>query len=67
MDPLFQMCVLSSSSTSAWIGLVELGKVQEGDTVVVSAAAGSTGSIVVQTAVNLGASVIGIVMRLAEW
>ena len=60
IDPLFQICVLSSSATSAWFGLVELAKLREGETVLVSAAAGSTGSIVVQTARNLGAAVIGI-------
>ncbi len=59
-DALFQICVNSSSATSAYFGLKELGRLAEGDTVVVSAAAGSTGSIVVQVARILGASVIGI-------
>lgn len=59
-DPLFQIGVLSSPGPTAYCGLDETGGVRAGDTVLVSAAAGSTGSMVVQVAHNLGASVIGI-------
>lgn len=45
---------------TAYFGLLRIGRVQPGDTVVVSAAAGATGSIVCQIAKLKGATVLGI-------
>jgi NADPH-dependent curcumin reductase CurA len=45
---------------TAYVGLTEIGKVREGETVVVSAAAGATGSSAVQIAKILGGRVIGV-------
>ncbi len=59
-DALFQIAVVSSPAATAYFGLTDLGEISEGDSVLVSAAAGSTGSVTVQTALNLGASVVGI-------
>ncbi len=52
--------VLGASGASAWFGLLEIGRLREGDTVVVSGAAGSVGSIVCQLARKRGCRVIGI-------
>ncbi|HEY2388600.1 MAG TPA: NADP-dependent oxidoreductase [Candidatus Binatia bacterium] len=45
---------------TAYFGVVDVAAVKAGDTVVVSGAAGSTGSLAAQIAKNLGAKVIGI-------
>jgi NADPH-dependent curcumin reductase CurA len=45
---------------TAYFGMVDVAAVKAGDTVVVSGAAGSTGSLAAQIAKNLGAKVIGI-------
>jgi hypothetical protein len=45
---------------TAYFGMVDVAAVKAGDTVVVSGAAGSTGSLASQIAKNLGAKVIGI-------
>ena len=45
---------------TAYFGIVDVAAVKAGDTVVVSGAAGSTGSLASQIAKNLGAHVIGI-------
>jgi NADPH-dependent curcumin reductase CurA len=52
--------VFGSNGQTAYVGLTEVGKIKEGETVVVSAAAGATGSIAVQIAKILGCRVIGI-------
>jgi NADPH-dependent curcumin reductase CurA len=54
------MSLLGLSSFTAWIGLKELGKPQPGETVVVSAASGATGSSVGQIARIMGARAVGI-------
>lgn len=59
-DVIFQMAVIGSAAATAYFGLTDLGEIKEGDTVLVSAAAGSTGSVAVQAARNLGATVVGI-------
>lgn len=53
---------LGSTGLTAWYGTVEIGKLQKGERVVVSGAAGATGSMVVQIAKHMiGASyVVGI-------
>lgn len=51
---------LGLSGMTAYFGLLEIGGLQEGETVVVSAAAGAVGSMVGQIAKVKGARVIGI-------
>jgi NADPH-dependent curcumin reductase CurA len=50
----------ASTGLTAWFGMREVGQVQPGDTVVVSAAAGAVGSVAGQVAKIGGARVIGI-------
>ncbi len=49
-----------TTGLTAYAGMLSCGKVQEGDTVVVSAAAGAVGSVACQLAKIAGARVIGI-------
>lgn len=59
-DPLAALGVFGANGLTAYVGLTEVGQVREGETVVVSAAAGATGSIAVQIAKVLGCRVVGI-------
>lgn len=52
---------LGHHGLTAYVGLVNVGEVKKGDTVLVSVAAGATGSAVVQVAKLLGCRVVGIV------
>jgi hypothetical protein len=54
------MSVYGSGGATAYFGMKEVGRPIPGDTVVVSAAAGATGSIAGQIARILGARVVGI-------
>jgi NADPH-dependent curcumin reductase CurA len=54
------MSVLGLTGLTAYFGLVEVGKPKAGETVVVSGAAGATGSVVGQIARILGCRAIGI-------
>lgn len=54
------LSLLGLSSFTAWVGLTEIGRPQPGETVVVSAASGATGSVVGQIAKILGARAVGI-------
>ncbi|KAK6350866.1 hypothetical protein TWF718_004048 [Orbilia javanica] len=54
------MSVLGITGLTAYFGLEEIGKVKPGETVVVSGAAGATGSMAGQIAKIRGARVIGI-------
>ena len=54
------MCVYGSGGATAYFGMKEVGRPKPGQTVVVSAAAGATGSIAGQIAKILGARVVGI-------
>lgn len=52
--------LLGISGLSAWFGLTEIGRLKEGDTVLISGAAGSVGSAAGQIARNLGCRVVGV-------
>lgn len=52
--------VLGTTGLTAYFGLLDVGKVKAGDYVVVSGAAGATGSVVCQIAKLKGAKVMGI-------
>lgn len=63
------MGALGASGMTAYFGLLDIGKPKAGETVVVSAAAGSVGSIVGQIAKIRGARAVGIVgsAEKCEW
>ena len=54
------LSVLGMNGLTAYFGLLEIGRPQQGETVVVSAAAGATGSAAGQIALIKGCRVIGI-------
>ena len=60
VDQLAVMSVYGPTGATAFFGMVDIGRPQPGETVVVSAAAGATGSIAGQIAKIAGARVIGI-------
>ena len=60
MPPSLYLGVLGMTGLTAWVGITEIGKPQEGETVVVSAAAGAVGSVAGQLAKARGARVVGI-------
>ena len=60
IDPATYISVLGITGLTAWCGMDEIGKPAPGETVVVSGAAGATGSIAGQIARLAGARVIGI-------
>ncbi len=60
-DPDAALSVFGLTGLTAYFGLIDVGRVKEGDVVVVSGAAGATGSVVGQIARIKGASrVVGI-------
>lgn len=60
ITPEMALGVLGGSSMTAYWGLLDVGQPKEGETVVVSGAAGATGSVVAQIAKIKGCRVIGI-------
>jgi NADPH-dependent curcumin reductase CurA len=57
--PSTALGVLGMPGFTAWIGLVDIGAVQEGETIYVSGAAGAVGSAAAQMALLKGLKVIG--------
>ncbi|MGC2653366.1 MAG: NADP-dependent oxidoreductase [Mycobacterium sp.] len=60
VDQLAVMSVYGPTGATAYIGMTDIGRPQSGETVVVSAAAGATGSVAGQIAKIAGARVVGI-------
>ncbi len=59
-DPRLALSVLGITGLTAYFGLLDVGQPKEGDVVVVSGAAGATGSVVGQIAKIKGCRAIGI-------
>ena len=60
VDVPAMLSVLGATGLTAYVGIVDVAAAQEGETVVVSAAAGATGSLAAQIAKIRGCRVIGI-------
>jgi len=69
VDPALAISVLGLTGVTAYYGLLKIGQPKEGDTVVVSGAAGATGSVAGQIAQLRGCRVIGIAggAQKCEW
>lgn len=59
-DPIHYLGPLGVNGLTAYFGLLEVGAPREGETVMVSAAAGSVGHMVGQIAKTLGTRVVGV-------
>ena len=59
-EPPTLLGALGMTGVTAWFGMMEIGEPKEGETVVVSAAAGAVGSVAGQLAKAAGARVVGI-------
>ncbi|WP_152656599.1 NADP-dependent oxidoreductase [Oceanobacillus sp. CFH 90083] len=61
LDPSNALSVLGMPALTAYFGMMHIGKPKQGETVVVSGAAGAVGQIAGQLAKKAGARVVGIV------
>lgn len=59
-EPKDMLSVLGMTGLTAWVGMNKIGEPKAGETVVVSGAAGATGSIAGQLAKISGARVVGL-------
>ncbi len=59
-SPSAYLGVLGMTGLTAWVGMRQIGKPKQGETVIVSAAAGAVGSVAGQLAKADGARVVGI-------
>ena len=59
-NPIDLVASLGLTGLTAWVGMTKIGKPKAGETVVVSGAAGATGSVAGQIAKIKGARVVGI-------
>jgi len=60
LPPEAFLSVLGTTGLTAYIGMIEIGRPSQGETVLVSGAAGAVGSVACQLAKTRGATVIGI-------
>lgn len=60
VSPAMALSVFGTTTLTAYFGLLDVGKPKSGETVLVSGAAGATGSVVAQIASIKGCRVIGI-------
>jgi NADPH-dependent curcumin reductase CurA len=68
-DPTLALSLLGITGLTAYFGLLDVGELKDGDTVLVSGAAGAVGSIACQIAKAKGSRVIGIAggARKCDW
>ena len=60
IEPRHMLSVFGTNGLTAYFGMTEIGRPSFGDTVLVSAAAGATGSVAAQIARSVGCRTIGI-------
>jgi len=59
-DPALALSVMGITGLTAYVGMLDIGAINAGDVVVVSGAAGATGSVAGQIAKRMGCRVVGI-------
>jgi NADPH-dependent curcumin reductase CurA len=59
-DPRLALSVMGLTGLTAYVGMLDIGELKEGDVVVISGAAGATGSVAGQIAKRKGCRVVGI-------
>lgn len=59
-DPRLALSVMGITGLTAYVGVLDIGELKQGDTVVISGAAGATGSVAGQIAKLKGCRVVGV-------